>query len=75
MEDKIEKLIEHLRGTCVSMYEGCADMDIDEDDLTLEELQQVDNEIFRCASCGWWYDKDECNEVNGEWVCDDCNEE
>lgn len=73
-KDKIQELIEYLQGSCKSMYEACADMEMDEDDLTIEQLQKIDEEIFRCARCGWWYEQP-AEEIDGEWVCEDCKNE
>ena len=75
MEEKINKLIQHLQGTCKSLSEGCNDLEIDEDKLTDEELQHLDSEIFRCVECCWWYELSEANDYNSEVICNDCNED
>lgn len=41
------------------------------EDLSIEELREVDSIVFSCEQCGWWCDADECNEDDG-WFCNDC---
>lgn len=74
--EEMEKLIGHLQGTCISLNEGTqALFDLDEDCLTTENSQQIDDEIFLCEECGWWYEVSEMSEREDEQVCNDCHEE
>ena len=43
-------------------------------DLSLENHYQIDNEIFLCENCGWWYDIIEESESESG-VCESCYEE
>jgi len=72
-EERIEKLIESLRGTCDSMTTKAEDLDLD--DLDEAVTGAVDEAIFCCASCGWWCEQDEeaSEEYDlDEWTCRDC---
>ena len=61
----VNDLINSLRGTCKSIYDLH-----DETDLSLEEFQMIDEEIFNCDCCGWWCEISEMGNEQG--VCDDC---
>jgi len=72
----IQNVIDRLQGTCANtldsaiseLYEGMG-----EEDLTEEELASVDNEIFECATCGWWCEMSENAETDdGEMHCREC---
>lgn len=67
-----EQLIEHLKGTCKSLQEGCMDLfQIDDDELSDENRAQIDDEIFRCNTCDWWF---ECSDesIFSEGDCNEC---
>lgn len=71
----VQVLIDYLRGTCQSLAEGvavcCEGMDAD--DLTDEDTQTIDENIFRCGECDWWCENDEMNEqCDDEGYCTDC---
>lgn len=51
---------------------GRANVDTDWlDDLSIEQLQEVDDIVFCCEGCNWWCAAEECNERDG-WFCDEC---
>ena len=56
---RIDNLIYHLQGTCISFDEACEDLNIDSNSLSIEELSELDNWVFQCDNCGWWYDRGE----------------
>ncbi|AFF28250.1 gp252 [Sphingomonas phage PAU] len=68
----IEKVKEHLQGTCMSLDEGLSDLypDMDQFDLEMSDHEAIDMEMFRCDGCGWWFDNSEM----GEEECQDCEE-
>ena len=73
MTPRIEAIIEDLKGTCRSMSDACNSYGCEFDDLTTEELEDLDNEIFCCDTCGWWCEiSDMCDD--GENNCRDCAE-
>lgn len=49
-----------------------------EEDLTEEDHNSIDNEIFRCDQCDWWFeDSDHYYNDNEEYyedICTDCGE-
>lgn len=70
-EDKIEELINSLIGTCKSISNFCEEIfGCDEMDLPMKVLEEVDNAIFECEGCGWWYDRGEEGNQNG--FCSHC---
>lgn len=66
----IDGLIEYLSGTCKSIEEAQETFGIEE--LTEDEQEQIDNEIFNCSICGWWSSIEECQDDYGEQVCTEC---
>lgn len=74
---QLKELIDYLRGSCKSLDGGVRELfDIDGDDLTEEQLQEIDNEIFHCSQCGWWYEiAEESGKDDSDLICNDCADE
>ncbi len=74
--EQVDELIDYLRGTCKTLNEGTQDLfEKDEEILSQSNLEKIDNEIFRCEQCDWWFDDSELNDNKGSNFCDDCNRE
>lgn len=74
MRKEIDEIIETLQGTCMSLNEGIQTIlgeEAEFDDLTDEELEHIDSEIFLCESCGWWCELSEMSDED-EGNCQDC---
>lgn len=74
-EVQINELIEHLNGSCKTLEEGIKTIlgeEYTENDLSGENQDQIDQEIFLCHNCGWWYEVEAQGE-NGD--CEDCEED
>lgn len=57
------------------MEQGCADLDVDPDAFLDEHCELLDDAIFNCEGCGWWFEQGEMGEdVHHRWVCEDCTE-
>ena len=68
-EAYFDHLVESYRGTCNSI--GPKDESFLED---FDRYQDLDNEIFNCGTCGWWYDSSEEGEsLNWERTCSECS--
>ena len=66
---RVHELVDRLRGTCDSV-------DDEQDGWTPEELEDFDDLIFCCASCGWWYDTGEAHDAEDtDLICEKCGEE
>ena len=63
------KLGEELEGTCESIFEMLPE-GMNEDDLTQDDLEIIDNLVFQCTACGWWCGIDMM--VNDENECGNC---
>ena len=70
----IAELIADLQGTCKSISDFLPE-GMNQDDLTQNDLSEIDQEIFLCDGCGWWCEVSESNDRGGENVCDDCKDE
>lgn len=69
-EFDIHVIIESLQGTCGTLSSAVNEAypDMTEDDLTDEDHQLIDLEIFLCEECGWWCEIGEQHDDH----CDDC---
>lgn len=72
----IEELIQALQGTCKSISEilnSLYDGETEEEDLSDEDRQAIDEEIFLCETCRWWCER--CEESEDEFgTCVSCVE-
>mgnify|MGYP006921460948 CR=1 FL=1 len=69
----LDKLIANLEGSCDSMEDSIPEeTKLTEDDMTIKDLEYIDEHVYLCSDCGWWYensgDQDEDN------TCPDCQE-
>lgn len=69
----INELIEALRGTCSNIEDHLPE-GMHWHDLTTQDHNSIDAEIFLCDTCGWWCEALECNTdpEDGQYICDDC---
>lgn len=68
----MNEVIEYLQGGCKTLSEGLEGLyEIDEAALSKEDLEAIDQEIFNCSGCGWWF---EISEQQDEGMCGDCYE-
>lgn len=69
----IQTVIDSVQGTCDTINdhlpEGMNDMD-----LTLEDHNSIDNQIFQCDECGWWYEQCQNAGDADDGKCEDCVE-
>jgi len=70
----IQNIIDYLQGTCMTLQAACQAYGYEEEDLTTEQLETIDQEIFLCTSCGWWHEQGESSEhsPDGENYCIEC---
>lgn len=75
--EDLQGIIEYLQGSCKTLTEGIIAVtendDLTEDDLTAEQMQTIEDEIFLCSVCGWWYEVGEMSEAEDENICIECN--
>lgn len=64
----VTKVAESLQGTCDSEPEEM-------EGFSQEQLEELDNLIFRCTCCGWWCEAGEAEDKDGEDVCGNCIDE
>ena len=69
-EDYLNDVIEKYRGTCNFISQK------DENFLSDYHFHaRLDDEIFNCANCGWWCEIYEASDIEGDIVCQDCQDE
>jgi hypothetical protein len=66
----VQQLIDDLQGTCTSINDHLPE-GMDDMDLTSEDHDVIDNQIFLCETCGWWC---EISEQDEDGNCQDCHE-
>ncbi len=59
---KIQEEIDRLQGSCDNL---------DIEDWSQEQLEELDSQIALCDCCGWWV---ESTELDDEGICEDCVE-
>ena len=52
----INEIIDDLQGTCPGIGEVLIEYELELDDLDSKDFEAIDDAIFNCACCGWWYD-------------------
>lgn len=74
--EDIQDLIAHLEGTCQTIDEACQDL-FNEDSSILddEDWQMINDEIFCCNCCGWWFPSHELHEYQGDSICECCKQD
>lgn len=72
MEIDIQKLAETLQGTCMTLEGGIQVIlgDDTEQELTPQQHDELDQEVFLCDTCGWWCEAHERSESD---ECVDCS--
>jgi len=66
--DIFQKIVEEYQGTCNSLSEDDSDW-LEGQDL----FDELDQNIFECNCCGWWFEICEQAESDaGEYICNDC---
>ena len=54
-QDETEQLIQYLQGSCHTLADAVEYMfQIEEDDLSDENRDQIDDELTLCEMCHWW---------------------
>ena len=66
----LDNIIQDLRGTCQVLDEVAAYWGAGE--LSIEDLEYIETEIFLCEGCGWWCELCEQHYEDGEPLCQDC---
>ena len=71
----IQQIIDYLQGTCNTLNEGVTTCypNMTEDDLTEDDHNAIDQDIFLCETCGWWCEQGDSGDSEGN--CLDCNNE
>jgi hypothetical protein len=78
--EQLHQIVETLQGTTSTLNDGIEEVlgeDYSEDDLTQSDHEFINNEIFRCDTCGWWCEICENSETDNadEMICQDCVDE
>ncbi|MCK9267227.1 MAG: hypothetical protein M0P14_00765 [Alkaliphilus sp.] len=74
-KDQLQDIIENLQGTCLTLDDVLDDYGLSSEDLNLEDLSRIEEEIFLCDGCGWWYESSELgDDEDGEFLCRWCIE-
>lgn len=70
-DEQLQEIINSVQGTCSSLGYVCEGLGFNEDDLTLDQLSEIDDCYIQCPNCGWWV---EPHELANEDMCEDCYE-
>lgn len=76
--DQLQELIDDLTGSCKSIAE-CMPTDLDESHLSQADHDEIDQQIFQCEECDWWFElSDEAEELKpgaDQRLCKSCGGE
>lgn len=70
-EQKKADIIEDLRGTCQTLNVVLEKHEAEELEDDKQFLEELDNTVFCCECCGWWYEIWEMSDSHS-WECVDC---
>ncbi len=71
---RLAELAEELRGTCKSLE----DFATEEEQNDTEFLKALDEQVFCCEECGWWFEIGDLSEdskdpaIEPELICREC---
>ena len=69
----LDKVIADLVGSCSTLQEALSVYDLDSDELDKDDIAYMDEEIFRCTLCDWWYEVEELSaKSEDENICTEC---
>jgi hypothetical protein len=76
-DEQVEKVVNELQGTCMQSIDDVVrnSLEVDPSELTQEDYKAIEEHIFECFICGWWFEDSERTEVNGEQCCRQCAED
>jgi hypothetical protein len=69
--EHLPKIVYDLQGTCQDVGQVLVFYGYTEEDLDHEAALYIDERIFCCEQCEWWFEIGEMDE-DTEWVCEDC---
>lgn len=71
-----EDVASKLEGTTQGLETVLEQMELDGLENVLAFCDRLDNLVFCCTVCGWWFEVSETgNDVNGQWACVECGGE
>lgn len=70
-----DKIAGVLDGTCMSLQEALAQNDLEGMDNNLTFCATLDQQVFCCEVCNWWFDNSEMHDdTDGPLICTDCGD-
>jgi hypothetical protein len=70
--EQLQELIDTLCGTSRSIAE-CLPTNIREEDLPADQLEEIYQQIFRCETCDWWFERSEqAEQESDKELCQSC---
>lgn len=75
--EQLNNIIYDLQGSCQSIDEVINYYtNFDFTSLDLDDLYYIDEHIFNCVTCGWWFEISEMSDSEDiETICKDCKDE
>jgi hypothetical protein len=76
----IKQLVQNLQGTCMTLDGGIQSVlgdntEVDSFDLSEDQHNQLESEIFLCSCCGWWYETcEDSGQDETDLICLDCSD-
>lgn len=72
-----EPRVELVNSIAAKYIGTCAALESEEfEDLSIEELQLLDEQAVQCVGCSWWFNPtEEGSDESGEYKCEQCEDE
>lgn len=76
-QEQFKNLREYLEGSCLTIEDAMNDLfELSEDYLSDIQIEELWEDIFKCSTCGWWYEISEESGVDeSELICNNCSED
>lgn len=71
-DNQFQELLDAIQGSNKTLTTICSDFGFEEEDLTEDQLDEIDATYVHCPCCGWWV---EAGEMVDEEHCTDCCED
>lgn len=72
LTDAARIIASDLQGTCMSLTEALERAGLPAElELNIDFCNELDQLVFECENCGWWYELSEMSETKN-YTCTDC---
>jgi hypothetical protein len=74
-EEQLQQLVDHLQGSCNDLDSSIIELfgeEFSSINLLADDHMFIDDQIFLCDTCNWWFEKVDESEIH-PGTCMDCH--